>query len=119
MKGCHLLSVKLCHILYYLPEGSIIHIHIGYINHSGQFIFFTQLPRLLGSHFDSRLAVHNDNRCSRSADCFFYLADKIKISGGIQNIDFRISPFNWNHGCIDGKLALLFFFAVITQRISI
>ena len=98
MERSHLLAEHLRHILHYLTERSVIHIHIADIYHSGELIFFTEFPCFLGAHFHARLAVyHNDNR-SGSADCLFHLSRKVKKARCVNYIDFISFPFNGDNG---------------------
>ena len=119
MERRHLLSKHLRHILHNLPERSIVNIHVAHINHTGQLIFLAQLPCLLGTNFHTGFAVYNNNSRAGCTDCFLNLTGKIKKSRCIQYINLIPFPFYRNYGSADRYFSLLFFFAKITDCISI
>ena len=83
-----------------------------------RFIFFAELPCLLGADFNAGFAVNYDDGSACSLYRFFYFAYKVKISGSIQNIYLHAVPFDGNNGGINRNLSLLFFLAIITDGIA-
>ena len=119
MERCDLFTIKLCQIFHNLFIGSLIHIHIGYIYHTRQMILFAELPRFQCTDFHTCLSGNNNDRCVCSGNRFFHLAYKIKIAGCIQQIDLTAIPFDRNTGGRYGKMPFLFFFSIITDRITV
>ncbi|OQA23901.1 MAG: hypothetical protein BWY61_01342 [Firmicutes bacterium ADurb.Bin354] len=119
MKRCYLLPVFLSKIFNNLPEGCIIQIHIGNIEHSGKSEFLTQIPCFLCTYFNTRLTGYNDYRSSGSRTCFFCFAHKIKHSRSIHEIDLCPFPLKrYNAGC-KRDLSLLLFLGEIRNGTSV
>ena len=119
IEGGQFLAKEVGHILHHLAEGCVVHIHIGHIHESGQFIFLTQLPSLQRAHLNAGLAVHHDDGGACGAQSLFHFSHEIKIPRGVENINLMPLPLNGNDGCTDGKLPLLLFFSIITYSIAI
>ena len=119
MEGCNTFSVKLLELLHYLSVTGLINIHVCHKHHTGQFMFFANLPGLLCTCLDSRFAAHNNNRRVRCGDSLLHFADKIEIAGSIQNINLCIFPDNGHNRCIYGKLPFDFLLIVITDSIAV
>ena len=119
VERCDLLTVFFFQIFYDLTIGGVIHVHVGNIDKTGQFIFFAELPCLLGADFNAGFAVNYDDGSACSLYRFFYFAYKVKISGSIQNIYLHAVPFDGNNGGINRNLSLLFFLAIITDGIAV
>ena len=64
-------------------------VHVGDENNAWQFELITQLPCLFRADLDACLTVYNDDRCVRHTDCFFYFADKVKVTRSVQDIDLH------------------------------
>ena len=94
MKRRDLLAVKLCQFFYNFTITDVIHIHIRYKEHTRKFIFFAQIPCLLGSHLNPGFTGNNNNCCICCADSLFYFAYKVKIAGSIKNINLHLIPWN-------------------------
>ena len=119
VEGSHLLAVERSHVLHHLPEGGIVHVHVGDIDKSGQLVFLAQFPRPLSSHFNAGFTVyHNDGR-SRRTQSLLGLAHEIKVARCIYHINLAAFPFNRDHGGADGEFAFLFFFAVVAYGIAV
>ena len=58
----NLLAVQIGQILYHLTEGRVVHIHLGYKEHSRQLILLAEIPCLLGAYLYSGLTGYHDNR---------------------------------------------------------
>ena len=80
IKRRNFLSIKFCQFFNNFTEGCMIHIHLGYEKHTGQLIFFAELPCLLGSDFHSCFTGYYDNGCVCSCNCFFHFSYEIKVS---------------------------------------
>lgn len=119
VEGRHLLAVESGHVLHNLAEGGVVHIHVGDIDKTGQLILFTHLPGLLGPDLNAGFSVYDNDGRAGCADGFLRLSYKIKITGRIYYVYLVSFPLDRYNGGIDGKLPLLFFFAVIAQRISV
>ena len=57
-----LLAVQIGQILYHLTEGRVVHIHLGYEEHSRQLILLAEIPCLLGAYLHAGLTGYHDNR---------------------------------------------------------
>ena len=112
-------SVELCKSIDYLDRGSVLHIHVGDIEHSGKAVLLAQIPCLLRSDFNAALAVNNDDRRVSSCCSFFSLADEIEISGSVQHVDLHILADHGNDRGADRELSVLFFFIKVTDRIAV
>ena len=119
MKRCHLLAVQVGHIFHYLTKRSVIHVHVGNIDETGQLVFFAKLPCLLRADFNARLAVNYYDGCSCGTDCLFHFSHEIKITRCINNIDLVSFPLNGDHGGTDREMTFLFFFTVIAEGIAV
>ena len=97
----------------------VVQVHVGDIDHSGQIIFVAEIPCALGTYFDAGLAGNNDDGCIRNADSLFHFADKIEISGCVQNVDLAVLPFYRDQGSLDRETSLLLLLRVIGDGVSI
>ncbi len=119
MKRRDLFAVKLCQIFHDLLKGSLIHIHIGYIYHTRQMIFLAEFPCFQRTDLHASFSGNNNDRCICSGNRFFDFSHKIKIAGGIQQIDLAVIPFDRDAGGRYGKMPFLFFFSVVTDSIAV
>ena len=113
------LSIQFRQLFHDLAVADIVDIHIRNKDHTGQVIFFAQIPCLLGSNLHARFSGNDDHRRVRCAGSLLSLADKIKEARGIQNIDLILSPHHRNHRCGNRKLAFDLLFIKITDGISV
>lgn len=103
--------------------AGLVVVHVGDENDSRQVVLFAEVPGFFRAGLNAGLAVDDDDSGIRDAYSFLDFADKIKISGRIQNVDLNRSVFavgilNRDQGCGNGKAAFLFFFIEIADRIS-
>ena len=94
IEGSNLLAIQSRQILNHLAIGNLIDVHIRYKEHSRKMILLADLPRLFGSCLDSGLCADHDDGTVGHRNRFFYFSDKIKVSGGIQNVQLIVIPLN-------------------------
>ena len=97
----NLLAVQLCQLLNNFTEGCMVYIHLRYKEHTGQFVFFTELPCFLSTNFHTGFTRYHDDRCICCCHCFFCFSYKIEIAWCIQQVDLRIFPDQRYNGCVD------------------
>ena len=112
-------TVELCQSFNGTAIVCVIEIHIRDIDHSGQIVFFTEIPCALSTDFHAGLAGDNDDCSIRYADRLFHFTDKIEISGCVQNVDLAVLPFYRNQRCLDGETSLLLFLCEIGDGVSV
>ncbi len=89
-----LLAVESGQILDYLAVGHLIDVHVGNKEHARQMVFLTDVPGLLGAGLDAGLGAYHDDGAVCNGDGLFYLADEIKVSGGIEHIQLIVVPLD-------------------------
>ena len=99
MKGRDLLAVKFGKLLHNLAVADVVHIHIRYKEHTGEFIFLAEFPCLLCSHLHAGLAGNHDDRGVRRADSLFHFAYKVKVSRCVKNVNLHLIPRNRKKCC--------------------
>ncbi len=119
MKRSNLLSEEFLQLFHNLAVADFVVVHAGHKDHAGQIAFFAQVPCLLRTYLHAVLGGNDDDGGVRSRYSFFHFADKIKISRGIENIDFVLFPLYRNNGSGDGELSLLLFTVKITDGCSV
>ena len=95
------LAVQLCQLLNNFTEGCMVYIHLRYKEHTGQFVFFTELPCFLSTNFHTGFTRYHDDRCICCCHCFFCFSYKIEIAWCIQQVDLRIFPDQRYNRCVD------------------
>ena len=82
-------------------------------------IFFAKLPCLDRTGLHAALSGNDDNRAVRGRQALLRLADKIKIAGCVEHVDFLFIPFDRNDRKAHGEAALLFFLVKVADRIAV
>ena len=82
-------------------------------------ILLAKIPGLLRPDFHAALAVDNDDGSIGSRRSFFRLSDKIKVTGGIQDVDLHIAADNRRDRGADRELPALLLFIKITEGIPV
>ena len=114
-----LLAIQSRQILNHLAIGNLIDIHIRYKEHSRKMILLADLPCLFGSCLDSGLRADHDDGTVGHRNRFFYFSDKIKVSGGIQNVQLIVIPLNRDQRSMNGNFTLLLLLGKIADGASI
>ena len=115
----NLLTISDSQIFHNLAETCVVHIHLCHIDHTRQVVLVTKLPRFFCTNLYTGFSGNHDNCRICCTHCFFYFADKIKISRCIQNIDLCLFPLDRDQARADRESALLLFFIKITGRIGL
>ena len=114
-----LCSVELCQGIHDIDGRRVLNIHSADVEDPGKMILLAQIPRLLCSDFHAALSVDHDDGGVGSRGRFLGLADKIKISWSIENIDLHIAADHRRDRGADRELSVLLLFIIITERIPV
>ena len=113
------LAVHLLKILHDRAVGSIVIVHIGDKEHARKISLLTEFPCLLGTDCDAVLTGDNDDSGICNTCSLLYFADKVEISGCIENIDLDFIPLYRDNTRADREFSFDFFLIVVADGISV
>ena len=100
-------------------EVGVLIVLLGHVHDAGLALLLQILPAALGAHTESILGGTHQYAHLGGPDAGLHLAGKVKVAGGVQNVDLDAIVGHRGHGQRNGNLALNLLRVIIANGVSI